>query len=491
MGRWTSWAIRQWKGFEVSLLDVLGSDKIKAAFAKLIGNDRYLDARIDVLEGGGVLFHGSGPPASALGQIDDYYRDDMAGLEYGPKTALGWGNARRIGPPTAAETLAALLGVDGAGSKLDADLLDGNEATAFEVKSDKDQANGYAALGADRMLSRARLGTGTTDATTFLRGDKTWAVPPVAGGSGIGSIDGVSVPTGGNIDLQGIGGILITPNDAGDTITFDGSGVVGGGSTQYQNHVLAAHASGTNITIYGPETEMLNNQYSRTYADLTGITAARFYLAHGSTVPSAATYPNACMRVQYTTDLTGATGWAYLDGADGYETNVTTPTSVKVSTERAIPAAAKGPVLLRIVTANGDAAATTPPATNLRLAGLLFKRSGGGGTSTVGAKQLIPMRREGAMTVGTGPSVPTPFPFSLTDLEARLDAAGSGTSLVVHVYKNGVNVDTVTFAVGATSVSQTGLAVAFARGDKYALRVDSQDSGGTATGLSVVLGVTF
>ena len=112
-------------------------------------------------------------------------------------------------------------------------------------------------------------------------------------------------------------------------------------------------------------------------------------------------------------------------------------------------------------------------------------------SSGVGAKQIIPMRREGTMRVGNGPSVPTPFPFTLTDLEARLDAAGSGSNLIVHIWKNGANVQTVTFVPSDASESLSGLSVAFARGDRYALRVEAQDSGGTATGLSVALGVTF
>jgi hypothetical protein len=42
---------------------------------------------------------------------------------------------------TAASILAALLTVDGSGSGLDADKLDGNEATAFQLAADMVSAN--------------------------------------------------------------------------------------------------------------------------------------------------------------------------------------------------------------------------------------------------------------------------------------------------------------------------------------------------------------
>ncbi|MGH8035366.1 MAG: hypothetical protein ACREO9_09085, partial [Lysobacterales bacterium] len=52
--------------------------------------------------------------------FDDAAAAKLAGIEVGATT-----------DPTAAEILAALLTVDGAGSLLDADKLDGNEAAAF------------------------------------------------------------------------------------------------------------------------------------------------------------------------------------------------------------------------------------------------------------------------------------------------------------------------------------------------------------------------
>lgn len=46
----------------------------------------------------------------------------------------------------------------------------------YERASNKGKKNGYASLGATALVPTRELGTGTADATTFLRGDGTWAV---------------------------------------------------------------------------------------------------------------------------------------------------------------------------------------------------------------------------------------------------------------------------------------------------------------------------
>jgi hypothetical protein len=59
-----------------------------------------------------------------------------------------------------------------------------DENSLFQLKSEKGQANGYASLDGTTTVPVAQLGSGVADATTFLRGDRTWAVPPVGGGAG-------------------------------------------------------------------------------------------------------------------------------------------------------------------------------------------------------------------------------------------------------------------------------------------------------------------
>jgi hypothetical protein len=107
----------------------------------------------------------------------------------------------------------------------------------------------------------------------------------------------------------------------------------------------------------------------------------------------------------------------------------------------------------------------------------------------VSAKQILLLWREGPLVVGNGPGIPTPFPFTITDIESSLDVAGSTSNVVLHVWQDGVNVQTITFAPGETTDSLTGLNIVFARGEKYALRIENVDSGATAVGVSVALGV--
>ena len=99
---------------------------------------------------------------------------------------------------TAADVLAKLLTVDGAGSGVDADLLDGNSSAAFATATHATQhkSGGGDAIKLDELASPTDVTTlNSTTAehgllrkldgltTTFLRGDGTWA-SPAGGGSG-------------------------------------------------------------------------------------------------------------------------------------------------------------------------------------------------------------------------------------------------------------------------------------------------------------------
>lgn len=64
---------------------------------------------------------------------------------------------------------------------------------------------------------------------------------------------------------------------------------------------------------------------------------------------------SAALRLQYTTDTTGATGWDYLDGVSGPSVTVNA-TGVTVSATVSIATSAKADVLLRLIGINGDGA---------------------------------------------------------------------------------------------------------------------------------------
>lgn len=66
----------------------------------------------------------------------------------------------------------------------------------------------------------------------------------------------------------------------------------------------------------------------------------------------------AALRLQYTTDTTGATGWDYLDSVSGPSVSINA-TGVTVSASVSVASAAKADVLLRLVGINGDGAGGT------------------------------------------------------------------------------------------------------------------------------------
>ncbi len=57
---------------------------------------------------------------------------------------------------------------------LAAHVAAGNPHAPYQLKTEKDAANGYASLDSGLLVPKARLGSGTADATTFLRGDGVW-----------------------------------------------------------------------------------------------------------------------------------------------------------------------------------------------------------------------------------------------------------------------------------------------------------------------------
>lgn len=83
---------------------------------------------------------------------------------------------------------------------------------AKESTANKGVANGYAAVDGTAKVPTDQMATGTADATTFLRGDRTWAIPPSGGG---GASD-ASSSTKGIVQLTGdLGGTAASPTVPG------------------------------------------------------------------------------------------------------------------------------------------------------------------------------------------------------------------------------------------------------------------------------------
>jgi hypothetical protein len=61
--------------------------------------------------------------------------------------------------------------------------------TGYQKESEKGSANGYASLGAAARVPTAELGSGTANATTFLRGDQTWGAPTASVAISVAEID--------------------------------------------------------------------------------------------------------------------------------------------------------------------------------------------------------------------------------------------------------------------------------------------------------------
>src|SRR5262252_2246515 len=136
----------------------------------------------------------SGPPPGS----GDFYLNGTSIGRGGTTPGSSWDAAHPTAPYLTYSISPSLL-LPGATNTLatdvvgDADLncectyvLSVNYGTAgadsrYQLLSEKNAANGYAGLDAGTRVPTKRLGSGTADNTTFLRGDQTWA----AGGSGM------------------------------------------------------------------------------------------------------------------------------------------------------------------------------------------------------------------------------------------------------------------------------------------------------------------
>lgn len=107
-------------------------------------------------------------------------------------------------------------------------------SSAYQRLSEKDQANGYVGLDATTKVPTGKLGTGVADATSFLRGDRTWTAVAAgitdhsalsnldaahSGHTGFATLDpsskviqnpadATATPSGSKIPIAGVGGTL-------------------------------------------------------------------------------------------------------------------------------------------------------------------------------------------------------------------------------------------------------------------------------------------
>jgi hypothetical protein len=87
----------------------------------------------------------------------------------------------------------------------------GNPHTQYQLSSQKGVASGYASLNASTLVPIGQLGSGTADNTTFLRGDRTWAVPPSADLSAYATDAELAAHTGDTTDAHPASAVTFTP----------------------------------------------------------------------------------------------------------------------------------------------------------------------------------------------------------------------------------------------------------------------------------------
>lgn len=121
-----------------------------------------------IVQRGSIWLTGSGPPASSGGQIGDLYLDVDTGDIYRWEGS-GWVFQGTFAPSTdtPAEVLAKLVTVDGAGSNLDADLLDGQQGAWYATQADMTTAQSNISSNTTAITSNTgNINTNTTAIST-------------------------------------------------------------------------------------------------------------------------------------------------------------------------------------------------------------------------------------------------------------------------------------------------------------------------------------
>lgn len=193
--------------------------------------------------------------------------------------------------------------------------------------------------------------TGTASATTYLRGDGSWAIP--AGGSSytdeqVRDVIGTALVPGANV--------TITPNDAGDTITIAATGGGGGGavdSVNGQTGVVALDAADVGATAVSVDSVLV----AALDIDSAAVTAADVGAAglDGDGRVSAAQMPRVPTTVR---TVSYASSITLTPATDGNRINVTATGNIS-SLAASTTGAVDGQVLRVAVLASGAARTVT------------------------------------------------------------------------------------------------------------------------------------